>query len=65
MRFLLDLGCSIKGVDPFVDDVGVARLRLEQPPIDAVRETQELRVRPVLDDAAMREDEDPIELPHR
>ena len=64
MRFLLDLGCSIKGVDPFVDDVGVARLRLEQPPIDAVRETQELRVRPILDDAAMREDEDAIKPPH-
>ena len=65
MRFLLDLGCSIKGVDPFVDDVGVARLRREQPPIDAVRETQELRVRPILDDAAVREDEDAIKLPHR
>jgi hypothetical protein len=43
LRFVLDLACSIKGVDPLVDDVGCARLRLERPPIDAARQTQELR----------------------
>jgi len=29
LRFLLDLACSIKGVDPLVNRVGGARLRLE------------------------------------
>jgi hypothetical protein len=43
LRFVLNLACSIKGVDPLVDDVGGARLRLERPPIDAVRRTHELR----------------------
>jgi hypothetical protein len=43
LRFVLNLACSIKGVDPLVDDVGGARLRLEGPPIDAVRQTQEFR----------------------